>query len=289
MTEPGAAASPLLEVRGLRKYFRARGRGVEERLIKAVDDVSLSVSAGETVALVGESGSGKSTTAYCILRLENVTGGSVFFQGQDITHLSARSLRPVRRDMNVIFQDPLASLNPRMTIGDIITEPLAVHGIGDPASRRARMRELLDRVGLSPGTAARKAHELSGGQGQRVGIARALALEPKLIVCDEPVSSLDVSIQAQILNLLKDIQQESDVAYLFITHDLAVVRWFSHRIEVMRSGRIVESGPTARICAEPREEYTKALLAAAPVPDPRAMRQRRADREDLLAAHEPTG
>jgi ABC-type oligopeptide transport system ATPase subunit len=275
MTEPGAAASPLLEVRGLRKYFRARGRGVEERLIKAVDDVSLSVSAGETVALVGESGSGKSTTAYCILRLENVTGGSVFFQGQDITHLSARSLRPVRRDMNVIFQDPVASLNPRMTIGDIITEPLAVHGI--------------DRVGLGPGTAARKAHELSGGQGQRVGIARALALEPKLIVCDEPVSSLDVSIQAQILNLLKDIQQESGVAYLFITHDLAVVRWISHRIEVMRSGRIVESGPTARICAEPREEYTKALLAAAPVPDPRAMRQRRADREDLLAAHEPTG
>ena len=150
MTEPGAAASPLLEVRGLRKYFRARGRGVEERLIKAVDDVSLSVSAGQTVALVGESGSGKSTTAYCILRLENVTAGSVFFQGQDITHLPARSLRPVRRDMNVIFQDPLASLNPRMTIGDIITEPLVVHGIGDPASRRARMHELLDRVGLRP-------------------------------------------------------------------------------------------------------------------------------------------
>jgi len=257
MTEPGAATSPLLEVRGLRKYFRARGRGVEERLIKAVDDVSLSVSAGQTVALVGESGSGKSTTAYCILRLENVTGGSVFFQGQDITHLPARSLRPVRRDMNVIFQDPLASLNPRMTIGDIITEPLVVHGVGD--------------------------------QGQRVGIARALALEPKLLVCDEPVSSLDVSIQAQILNLLKDIQLQSGVAYLFITHDLAVVRWMSHRVEVMRSGRIVESGPTARICAEPREEYTKALLAAAPVPDPRAMRQRRADREDLLAAHEPTG
>ena len=265
MTEPGAAASPLLEVRGLRKYFRARGRGAEERLIKAVDDVNLSVPAGQTVALVGESGSGKSTTAYCILRLEDVTAGSVF------------------------FQDPLASLNPRMTIGDIITEPLVVHGIGDPASRRARMHDLLDRVGLRPDTAARKAHELSGGQGQRVGIARALALEPKLIVCDEPVSSLDVSIQAQILNLLKDIQQESGVAYLFITHDLAVVRWISHRIEVMRSGRIVESGPTARICAEPREEYTKALLAAAPVPDPRAMRQRRPDREDLLAAHEPTG
>jgi ABC-type oligopeptide transport system ATPase subunit len=279
----------LLEVRGLRKYFRARGRGVQERLIKAVDDIDLSVPAGQTVALVGESGSGKSTTAYCILRLENVTSGSIVFQGKDITHLPARSLQPVRRDMQVIFQDPLASLNPRMTIGDIITEPLVIHGVGDQASRRARMHELLDRVGLSPGTAARKAHELSGGQGQRVGIARALALEPKLIVCDEPVSSLDVSIQAQILNLLKDIQEESGVAYLFISHDLAVVRWVSHRIEVMRSGRIVESGPTARICEEPGDPYTKALLAAAPVPDPRAMRQRRADREDLLAAYEPAG
>ena len=289
MTEPEAAVSPLLEVRGLRKYFRVRGRRVQERLIKAVDDIDLSVSAGQTVALVGESGSGKSTTAYCILRLEDVTSGSVFFQGQDITHLPARSLRPVRRDMQVIFQDPLASLNPRMTIGDIITEPLAIHGVGDPASRRARMHELLDRVGLSPSTAARKAHELSGGQGQRVGIARALALEPKLIVCDEPVRSLDVSIQAQILNLLKDIQDDSGVAYLFIAHDLAVVRWISHRIEVMRSGQIVESGPTARICEEPADPYTKALLAAAPVPDPRAMRQRRADREDLLAAYEPTG
>jgi ABC-type oligopeptide transport system ATPase subunit len=288
MTEPDTSAAPLLEVRGLRKYFRVRGRGVQERLIKAVDDIDLSVSAGQTVALVGESGSGKSTTAYCILRLENVTGGSVRFQGQDITQLPPRSLRPVRRDMQVIFQDPLASLNPRMTIGDLITEPLVVHEVGDPASRRARMHELLDRVGLSPSTAARKAHELSGGQGQRVGIARALALRPKLIVCDEPVSSLDVSIQAQILNLLKDIQEDSGVAYLFIAHDLAVVRWISHRIEVMRSGRIVESGPTERICQEPADPYTKALLAAAPVPDPRAMRRRRADREDLLAAYEPT-
>ena len=275
---------PLLEVRGLRKHFQTRA-GV----IKAVDDVSLSVAAGQTVALVGESGSGKTTTAYCVLRLENVTSGTIVFQGQDITHLAARPLRPVRRDMQVIFQDPLASLNPRMTIGDIITEPLVVHRIGDPAARRARMHELLDRVGLSPGTATRKAHELSGGQGQRVGIARALALEPKLIVCDEPVSSLDVSIQAQILNLLKDIQEDSGVAYLFISHDLAVVRWISHRIEVMRSGRIVESGPTARICEQPSDPYTKALLAAAPVPDPRAMRQRRADREDLLEAAEPTG
>ena len=289
MTELEAAVPPLLEVRGLRKYFRMRGHGAQERLIKAVDDVSLSVPAGQTVALVGESGSGKSTTAYCILRLENVTSGSIFFQRRDITHLPAHALRPVRRDMQVIFQDPLASLNPRMTIGDIITEPLVVHGVGDHPSRQARMYELLNRVGLSRRTASSKAHELSGGQGQRVGIARALALEPKLIICDEPVSSLDVSIQAQILNLLKDIQEESGVAYLFIAHDLAVVRWISHHIEVMRSGRIVESGPTARICQEPGDPYTKALLAAAPVPDPRAMRRRRADREDLLAAYEPTG
>ncbi len=289
MTEPEAAVPPLLEVRGLRKYFRMRGHAAQERLIKAVDDVSLSVPARQTVALVGESGSGKSTTAYCILRLENVTSGSIFFQGRDITHLPAHSLRPVRRDMQVIFQDPLAALNPRMTIGDIITEPLVVHGVGNHASRQARMYELLNRVGLSRRTASSKAHELSGGQGQRVGIARALALEPKLIICDEPVSSLDVSIQAQILNLLKDIQEESGVAYLFIAHDLAVVRWISHHIEVMRSGRIVESGPTARICQEPGDPYTKALLAAAPVPDPRAMRRRRADREDLLAAYEPTG
>jgi ABC-type oligopeptide transport system ATPase subunit len=289
MTEPEAAVPPLLEVRGLHKYFRMRGHAAQERLIKAVNDVNLSVPAGQTVALVGESGSGKSTTAYCILRLENVTSGSIFFQGKDITHLPAQSLRPVRRDMQVIFQDPLASLNPRMTIGDIITEPLVIHGVGDHASRQARMHELLNRVGLSRRTSSSKAHELSGGQGQRVGIARALALEPKVIICDEPVSSLDVSVQAQILNLLKDIQEESGVAYLFIAHDLAVVRWISHHIEVMRSGRIVESGPTARICQEPGDPYTKALLAAAPVPDPRAMRRRRADREDLLAAYESTG
>jgi ABC-type glutathione transport system ATPase component len=216
------------------------------------------------VALVGESGSGKSTTAYRILRLEDVTAGSVFFQGQDITHLPARSLRPVCRDMNVIFQDPLASLNPRMTIGDIITEPLVVHGIGDPASRRARMHELLDRVGLRPDTAARKAHELSGGQGQRVGIARALALEPKLIVCDEPTSALDVSVQAQILNLLRELQHETGVSYLFITHNIGVVEYIADLVAVMRQGRIEESGPAHRVLAQPQTAYTRQLLAAVP-------------------------
>jgi ABC-type oligopeptide transport system ATPase subunit len=286
-------AAPLLKVDALTKHFVSRGsrfarkRQERQETVKAVDDVSFEVRPGETVGLVGESGSGKSTTGYCILRLLDATSGTITFDGQDITSLRGEGLRRLRRDLQVIFQDPVAAHNSRMTVGEIITEPLDVHKIGDGASRQAEMHRLLDLVGLDRGAARRRAHEFSGGQSQRIGIARALALKPKLIICDEPVSALDVSIQAQVLNLLKDIQQETQIAYLFIAHDLAVVRAISDRIEVMQSGRIVESGAAADVYENPSHPYTKALLASAPIPDPRAMRTRRAERAQLLAAASP--
>ncbi len=254
----------LLEVKNLVKHFQV-GRG----LVRAVDGVSFFIEKGETLGLVGESGCGKTTTGRCILQLERATSGSITFEGQELTTLDQAALRAVRRKVQVIFQDPYSSLNPRMTVGQIIAEPLAVHRIVDGAGARAtRVKDLLSRVGLLPQHARRYPHEMSGGQRQRVGIARALAMEPSLIVCDEPVSALDVSIQAQIINLLEDLQSEFGLTYLFIAHDLAVVRHISDRVAVMYLGKIAEMADRKTIYDNPKHPYTKALLSAVPIPDP---------------------
>ena len=253
-------------------------------VVKAVDGVSFEIPAGQTLGLVGESGSGKSTTGYCVLQLEKPTSGSVRFMGEELTELSREQLRLKRREMQIVFQDPYSSLNPRMTVGAIVAEPLTVHGVGTRRSRRDRIRHLLDVVGFDPQFTNRYPHEFSGGQRQRIGIARALALDPKLIICDEPVSALDVSIQAQILNLLKDLQHEFGLTYLFIAHDLAVVRSMSDRIAVMQAGKIVEAGAAEDVYLRPTHDYTKALLASVPVPDPRRMQARKAERRRARAA-----
>jgi oligopeptide transport system ATP-binding protein len=277
----------LLSVRDLTKHFPIKQGLLIERTVehvKAVDGVSFDVAEGETLGLVGESGSGKSTTGYCILRLLEPTAGSVRFQGKELTTLGREEVRRMRREMQIVFQDPYASLDPRMTVGDIVAEPLQVHGVGSPRSRRDQVRYLLDVVGFNPNYTNRYPHEFSGGQRQRIGIARALALNPKLIVCDEPVSALDVSIQAQILNLLKDLQKEFQLTYLFIAHDLAVVRSMSDRIAVMNRGKLVELGPAEEVYTNPKDEYTRALLAAVPVPDPRRMKERKKERRRLKHA-----
>jgi oligopeptide transport system ATP-binding protein len=286
---PPETGEPLLVVKNLKKYFPVKKGILIDRTVdhvKAVDDVSFHVRAGETLGLVGESGSGKTTTGYCVLQLLKPTDGTVIFNGKNLTKISRADMRQVRRDLQVVFQDPYASLNPRMTVGDIVSEPLLVHDIGDRSSRRRSAEQLLEVVGFNPDFINRYPHEFSGGQRQRIGIARALALNPSLIVCDEPVSALDVSIQAQILNLLKDLQAEFGLAYLFIAHDLAVVRTMSDRIAVMNRGEIVEEGPAEEVYTNPQDPYTQALLAAVPVPDPRRMRERRAERrkhQDVLA------
>jgi oligopeptide/dipeptide ABC transporter ATP-binding protein len=253
--------SALLEVDGLTKDYAARGGGTT---LRAVDDVTLAVAAGETLGVVGESGCGKSTLARLILRLIEPTAGSVRFMGSDLTRLSAAAMRPHRRNMQIVFQDPYASLDPRMTIAAIISEPLDIHRVGDRRARRDRVVELLDLVGLSPGAADRYPHEFSGGQRQRIGIARALALDPKLLVLDEPVSALDVSIQAQILNLLLELRSRLRLSYIFISHDLSVIEHVSDRVAVMYLGRIVESGPADALFRHPLHPYTRALIAAIP-------------------------
>ncbi len=279
----------LLTVVDLHKHFPVKKGVLIERTIdevRAVDGVDLEVREGETLGLVGESGSGKSTTGYCILQLMRPTSGSIFFMGRDLTRLGGEQLRRTRRDMQIVFQDPYSSLNPRMTVGNIVSEPLEVHGIGSRRSRRTAVRTLLDVVGFNPDFTNRYPHEFSGGQRQRIGIARALALNPKLIICDEPVSALDVSIQAQILNLLKDLQKDFFLSYLFISHDLAVVRTMSDRIAVMNAGKIVETGPAAEVYREQKNEYTKALFSAVPVPDPRRQRERKAERARIRLPRE---
>ncbi len=262
--------APLVEIRHLKKYFAVRS-GVLSRTsawVKAVDDVSLEIHTGEIFALVGESGCGKTTAGRTILRLLEPTAGEVIFDGESLFELSPRELRTLRRRMQIVFQDPYGSLNPRMTVGSIVGEPLQVHRLARGADLDERTAQLLTRVGLAPDYRTRYPHEFSGGQRQRIGIARALALEPDFIVCDEAVSALDVSIQAQILNLLADLQEEYQLAYLFITHDLNVVRHVADRVGVMYLGRLVESGAAGALFGEPLHPYTQALMASNPVPDP---------------------
>jgi oligopeptide/dipeptide ABC transporter ATP-binding protein len=270
--------SELLIVEDLKKHFPVtRGIIFQKQIgaVKAVDGVSFTVREGETLGVVGESGCGKSTMARCVMRLLDPTGGRVVFDGRDITKLSRAQLRPIRREMMMIFQDPYASLNGRKRVGFIVAEALEVHKMGTPAEVKRRVQELLEVVGLNPEHYNRFPHEFSGGQRQRIGVARALAVNPKLIVCDEPVSALDVSVQAQILNLLKDLQRDFGLTYVFIAHDLNVVRHISDRVLVMYLGHTVELAPRERIYAEPKHPYTGALLSAVPIPDPELGRARR--------------
>jgi oligopeptide/dipeptide ABC transporter ATP-binding protein len=269
-------AEPILSVRNLKKYFPIR-RGVLARVaahVKAVDDISFDIKKGETFGLVGESGCGKTTAGRAVLRLIEPDTGTIRFDGIDLLSLSSQQLRRRRRDMQIIFQDPYASLNPRMTIRTIVGEPFAIHGIARGSERDDRVANLLKTVGLDPSVLGRYPHEFSGGQRQRIGIARAVALKPKLIVADEPVSALDVSIQAQIINLLGDLQQQFGLTYLFISHAIPVIEHISTRIGVMYLGKLVEVGTSAQICLAPKHPYTQALLSAVPIPDPGARKQR---------------
>jgi len=266
---------PILEVRDLVKHFKATGFLARTTPpVRAVDGVSFTVGRGETLGLVGESGCGKSTVGRTILRLQEATSGSVAFDGLDLLSLKRGDLRQVRRRLQIIFQDPYSSLNPRMTIGAAIAEGIEIHRLAARREMPDRVARLLEEVGLDPAYATRYPHEFSGGQRQRIGIARALAVEPEFIVCDEPVSALDVSVQAQVLNLLADLQARRGISYLFIAHDLAVVRQVAHRVAVMYLGRLVETGPTAEVLGRPSHPYTQALLSALPVPDPANQRLR---------------
>jgi oligopeptide transport system ATP-binding protein len=276
---PGIGGDPLLKVTDLVKHFPIKRGILIDRTVdhvKAVDGVSFSVGRGETLGLVGESGSGKSTLSRTVMQLIKPTSGSVVFDGREIAGLGRRQMRPLRREMQMIFQDPFASLNPRKRAGQIVGDPLRMQSETSGTELRGRVQELLERVGLAAEHYDRYPHEFSGGQRQRIGIARALALQPKLIVADEPVSALDVSIQAQIVNLLLDLQDEFGFSYVFVAHDIGVVRHVSDRIAVMHNGKIVEEGTADQVCQSPRDPYTKTLLAAVPIPDPRESRTRRA-------------
>jgi len=271
MEPNGNSRDPLISIRGLVKHFPVEG---SDDVVRAVDGVSFEIFPGETLGLVGESGCGKSTVGKCLLRLIEPTAGEVNFLGSNILALGKKELRNIRGEMQIIFQDPYASLNPRMKIGDIVAEPLVIHKQGDKKERRERVAALLRRVGLDPDYMNRYAHEFSGGQRQRIGVARTLALNPKLIVADEPVSALDVSVQAQVVNLLQELQEEFNLTYLFISHGLAVVEHISTRVAVMYLGRIVEIATAAELYRNPLHPYTQALLSAIPIPDPKQKRER---------------
>jgi oligopeptide transport system ATP-binding protein len=276
-----AKGETLLEVTDLVKHFPIKSGILFDRevdQVRAVDGISFNVKKGETLGLVGESGSGKSTACRAVLQLLKPTSGSVKFEGREIAGLGRRQLRPLRREIQMIFQDPYASLNPRKRIGQIVGDQLKIQKVASGADLRKRVEALLERVGLSPEHYNRFPHEFSGGQRQRIGIARALALEPKLVFCDEPVSALDVSIQAQIVNLLDDLQDEMGLTYVFVAHDIGVVRHISDRIAVMNHGKIVETGDADQVCEHPRDDYTKKLLAAVPIADPRESAARRRER-----------
>jgi len=272
-------SEPLLQVTDLVKHFPIK-RGIlidrEVDQVRAVDGISFSIEPGQTLGLVGESGSGKSTACRAVLQLIKPSSGSVRFEGQEIAGCSRRQMRPLRREMQMIFQDPYASLNPRKRVGQIVGDPLKRQRVASGGELRKRVQELLERVGLASEHYNRFPHEFSGGQRQRIGIARALALRPKLVIADEPVSALDVSIQAQIINLLDDLQDEFGLTYLFVAHDIGVVRHIADRIAVMNKGEIVEEGEADQVCENPRHDYTKKLLSAVPVPDPREARERAA-------------
>jgi len=276
-------STPLLEVRDLKKHFKVRSERDGKKVVKAVDGVSLSIEAGKTLGLVGESGCGKSTTGKTIMRLTEPTEGEIIYDGKDVRKMNSKQLKAFRREVQFIFQDPYASLNPRFTVGEIVGEPLLIHKMGKKKERIKRVKELLDTVGLNPEHINRYAHEFSGGQRQRIGIARALALSPRLIICDEPVSALDVSIQAQVLNLLEKLRNELGIAYLFIAHDLSVVQHISDDVAVMYLGRIVERSDWRSLYDTPHHPYTQCLLSAVPVPDPELQR----GRDRILLAGDP--
>ena len=288
MEESSAA---LLEVHNLKMHFPVK-EGIFLRTGKynrAVDGVSLKIAPGETMGLVGESGCGKSTLGRCITRLYDPTGGQILFDGKDITHIKGRELHPFRQDIQMIFQDPMESLNSRHTVGDILSEPFLIHKIGNRKTRQKKVAELLEIVGLPARSVTRYPFEFSGGQRQRIGIARAIALNPKLIICDEPVSALDVSIQSQIMNLLVDLQKEFNLSYLFIAHDLAVVKHVSDRIAIMYLGKLVEEGPGQSIYEDAKHPYTQSLISAIPIPDPRHHIQRQVLTGDVPSPIDPPG
>jgi len=268
--------SPIVEVKNVKKYFPVKS-GLFKRkkdFVKAVDDISFSIHHGETFGIVGESGSGKSTLGRTILRLNEPTDGKIFYDGEDISHIKQHDMRDYRRHMQMVFQDPFSSLNPRMRVGELIEEPMIIHQYGDSSTRKKRIQNLLETVGLPAGAAEKFPHEFSGGQRQRIGIARSLAIQPKFIIADEPVSALDVSIQSQILNLISDLQEEFNLTYLFIAHDLSVVKHISDRVGVMYLGKMMELSPKRSLFNNPLHPYTRSLLSAVPIPDPHAKRER---------------